>query len=200
MAHAIRFEKTGGPDVLAWQAVEVGKARSRPGPSSSQRGRAQLHRHLPTQRPLRAATAERARLRGAPASSRRSGPGSAASSPATGSPMPADRSAPMPTSAYSGRPPGPGSRRHHRPASGRDDAEGHDGLVSGAPHPSGEARRDDPDPCRGRRGRPDRLPVGKASRRDRHRHRRRRGEGGARQSGTAAIIRSSTGTRISSPG
>jgi NADPH:quinone reductase len=25
MAHAIRFEKTGGPDVLAWQAVEVGK-------------------------------------------------------------------------------------------------------------------------------------------------------------------------------
>jgi NADPH2:quinone reductase len=25
MAHAIRFEKTGGPDVLAWQTVEVGK-------------------------------------------------------------------------------------------------------------------------------------------------------------------------------
>ena len=25
MAHAIRFEKPGGPDVLAWQEVEVGK-------------------------------------------------------------------------------------------------------------------------------------------------------------------------------
>ena len=25
MAHAIRFEKTGGPDVLSWQQVEVGK-------------------------------------------------------------------------------------------------------------------------------------------------------------------------------
>ena len=25
MAHAIRFEKTGGPEVLTWQAVEVGK-------------------------------------------------------------------------------------------------------------------------------------------------------------------------------
>src|SRR5260370_24223884 len=25
MAHAIRFEKPGGPDVLSWQAVEVGK-------------------------------------------------------------------------------------------------------------------------------------------------------------------------------
>src|SRR5437588_5409393 len=25
MAHAIRFEKAGGPDVLEWQAVEVGK-------------------------------------------------------------------------------------------------------------------------------------------------------------------------------
>jgi NADPH2:quinone reductase len=25
MAHAIRFEKPGGPDVLSWQPVEVGK-------------------------------------------------------------------------------------------------------------------------------------------------------------------------------
>ena len=25
MAHAIRFEKTGGPEVLAWQEVTVGK-------------------------------------------------------------------------------------------------------------------------------------------------------------------------------
>src|SRR5258708_39768747 len=25
MAHAIRFEKAGGPDVLSWQTVEVGK-------------------------------------------------------------------------------------------------------------------------------------------------------------------------------
>jgi hypothetical protein len=25
MAHAIRFEKSGGPDVLSWQQVEVGK-------------------------------------------------------------------------------------------------------------------------------------------------------------------------------
>jgi NADPH2:quinone reductase len=28
MVHAIRFEKTGGPEVLAWQEVDVGK----PGP------------------------------------------------------------------------------------------------------------------------------------------------------------------------
>ena len=25
MAHAIRFEKSGGPDVLSWQQVQVGK-------------------------------------------------------------------------------------------------------------------------------------------------------------------------------
>src|SRR3974377_184565 len=31
MAHAIRFEKTGGPEVLAWQEVPVGRPGEGPG-------------------------------------------------------------------------------------------------------------------------------------------------------------------------
>ena len=42
---------------------------------------------------------------------------------------------------------------------------------------TGEARRHHRDPCRGRRRRPDRQPMGQASRRDRDRHRRQRRQG-----------------------
>lgn len=37
MVQAIRFEKTGGPDVLVWQKISVGK----PGP-----GQVRLHRTI----------------------------------------------------------------------------------------------------------------------------------------------------------
>ena len=43
--------------------------------------------------------------------------------------------------------------------------KGTDGAISPAPHLPGEARRHDPVPCRRRRRRPDRLPMGEASRR-----------------------------------
>ena len=95
MVHAIRFEKPGGPEVLAWQEVEVGK----PGP-----GQVRL-RHTAVglnfidtyQRsglyPCRCRAGSAARR---PGSSRRSGRASPISNPATASPMPAARSAPMP--------------------------------------------------------------------------------------------------------
>ena len=61
---------------------------------------------------------------------------------------------------------------------GGDDAEGPHGAISAAPHLQGESRRHDPVPCRGRRRRADRVPVGQAPGRDGHRHGRRQGEGG----------------------
>ena len=115
-----------------------------------------------------------------PASSKRSGPGVAG--------LQAGRSRRLCGRAdrrlcrgadHARRSPGADSRRHQRPRGRGDDAEGHDRLVSGAPHAPGEARRDDPVPCGGRRRRADCLPMGEASRRDGDRHRRRRREGGA---------------------
>ena len=48
MSHAIRFHKTGGPEVLQWEEVHVGE----PGPGEArvraQGDRPQLHRHLPS--------------------------------------------------------------------------------------------------------------------------------------------------------
>ena len=83
---------------------------------------------------------------------------------------------------------------------GRHDAEGHDGRLSPAPHLPCPGRRHDPVPCRRGRRRPDRLPVGEASRRDGDRHRglaRTRRGSPAR---TAATTSSCTGRRIFRPG
>ena len=54
----------------------------------------------------------------------------------------------------------------------RHPAQGHDGAISASPDPSREGGRDHRVPCRGGRGRPDRLPMGQASwrHRDRHHH------------------------------
>ena len=60
---------------------------------------------------------------------------------------------------------------------GGDDAEGPHGAIPAAAHLQGASRRHDPDPCRGRRRRPDRVPVGQAPGRDGDRHRRRQGQG-----------------------
>ena len=46
MTHAIRFHKAGGPEVLSWEEVQVGK----PGPGEARikphRGRSELRRYL----------------------------------------------------------------------------------------------------------------------------------------------------------
>ena len=61
MSHAIRFHKTGGPEVLVWEEVEIGKPRPRRGTRASHRRRCQLCRHLHTHWPLSSSFAERAR-------------------------------------------------------------------------------------------------------------------------------------------
>ena len=70
-----------------------------------------------------------------------------------------------------GRPAGENSRRHFRRAGGRDDAERHDGRLSAAAHLSGETRGHRTLPCGGRRRRTAVRPMGQASRGHGHRHR-----------------------------
>ena len=131
MTHAIRFHKTGGPEVLIWEEVSVGK----PGPGRSahapDRGRAQLCRHL---HPLRHSIRRRCRADLAArrrASSRRSAHGvtdlKAGDRVAYGAApigayaearvMPADRLRDA-------------ARRHQRQDRGGDDAEGDDDAIS----------------------------------------------------------------------
>ena len=117
-----------------------------------------------------------------PASSRRSGPGSADLKPG-------DRV------AYAGGPLGAYSEARVMPAdrlvpvpAGITDQQAAAMMLKGMTawylirrtH-AVKTRRDDPDPRRGRRGRAHRLPMGQASRRHRDRHGRRRREGRARQ-------------------
>ena len=51
MTHAIRFHKTGGPEVLVWEEVAGRQARPGRGAHPPHRGRSELRRHL---QPLRA--------------------------------------------------------------------------------------------------------------------------------------------------
>ena len=199
MAYAIRFEKPGGPDVLSWQEVEVGK----PGQGQVRlRHRAVGLNYIDTYHRSGLYSLPMPSGLGSEGGRRRRGGRTRGQRAEAGRPRRLCRRADRRLcrgAGHAGRPPRSGARRHHRPAGGGDDAEGHDRLVSRAPHPSGQTRRDDPDPCRGRRGRPHRLPMGKASRRHRDRHRRRSRKRRRSPSRTAAIIRSCTRTRISSP-
>ena len=199
MVQAIRFAKTGGPEVLEWQQVEIGK----PGP-----GQVRLKHSAVGLNYID--TYQRSGLYPMPMPSglgseaagiiEEVGPGVSGLKPGdrvayAGGPlgaycearvMPADRLVPVPDGIT-------------RPAGGGDDAEGHDRLVPDPPHPCGQTGRDDPDPRRGRRGRADRLPMGEASGRHRDRHGRRRSRRRRSPSRMAATIRSTTGRRISSP-
>ena len=143
MAHAIRFEKTGGPEVLSWQEVEVGK----PG-----QGQVRL-RHTAVGLNY-IDTYQRSGLYPLPLPS---GLGSEAAGVVEEvGPGVSELKARRPRrlcrrpdrrlcrgAGHAGRPSRPGAGRHHRPAGRGDDAEGHDRVVSGPPHPSGEtaARR-----------------------------------------------------------
>ena len=135
MVQAIRFAKTGGPEVLEWQQVEVGK----PGD-----GQVRL-RHTAVGLNY-IDTYQRSGLYPMPLPS---GLGSEAAGiveevgPGVSGLKPGDRV------AYAGGPLGaysearvmpadrlvPAARRHHRPAGRGDDAEGHDRLVPDPPHP-----------------------------------------------------------------
>ena len=63
----------------------------------------------------------------------------------------------------------------------RHPAQGHDGAISAAPDPSREGGRDHRVPCRRRRRRPDRRAMGQASGRHRDRHHHLAGESRAGQ-------------------
>ena len=181
MAHAIRFEKAGGPDVLSWLTVEVGK----PG-----QGQVRL-RHTAVGLNY-IDTYQRSGLYPMPVPS---GLGSEAAGvieevgPGVSGLKPGDRV------AYSGGPIGAYADERVMPADrlvplpeGITDQQAAAMMLKGMTawylvrrtHPV-KPRRDDPDPRRGGRGRPHRLPMGETSRRHRNRHGRRRRKGGARQ-------------------
>ena len=82
----------------------------------------------------------------------------------------------------------------------RDDAAGHDRALPAAPHLQGRPGDDDAVPRRRRRRRPHRLPMGEAPRRHHHRHRRLRREVRARQGRRRHARHQSTATRTSSSG
>ena len=46
MPKAIRIYETGGPEVMRWEDVDVGKPGERAGPRPAYCRRGQLHRHL----------------------------------------------------------------------------------------------------------------------------------------------------------
>ena len=198
MPKAIRFHKTGGPEVLVWEDVEVGD----PGA-----GQVRIRQHAvglnfvdvyhrtglyPMPLPSGARLGRRGRRRGGrrrrDASSRR----------ATASPTPRRRSGRTPRSGSTPRSGGEDPRRHLVRDRGRDDAEGHDRPVPDQAHVQGAAGDDRAVARRGRRRRPDRLPVAEGARRDGDRHRRlgRRRPRSRRR--TAASTRSSTRARTSS--
>ena len=201
MVHAIRFDKTGGPEVLLLAGGQTSASRGQARCGSSTRRSGSI-----TSTPISAAGSTRCRCRAGSAAEAAGiveevGPGVSGLKPgdrvayaggpigayAEGRVMPADRLVPVPD--------------------GITDQQAAAMMLKGMTawylvrrtHPV-KTRRDDPDPCRGRWGRADRLPMGQASRRHRDRHRRRRRKGRARQGSMAATIRSSIAARISSRG
>ncbi len=182
MPHAIRFHKTGGPEVLQWDEVQVGK----PGP-----GEARV-RHTAVGLNY-VETYFRSGLYPAPAMPSGLGTEAAGVVEEVGAGVSdvkvGDRV------AYVGGPLGAYSETRVMPAErlvvlpkGISDQQGAaimlKGLTSQYLHPSNlqsEEGRHDPLPCRRRRRRPHRLPMGEGAGRDRNRHGRHRGEGEARQ-------------------
>ena len=198
MTHAFRFHQTGGPEVLKWEDVPLGK----PGPgearcaiprsgstsSTSTAAPASIRR-----RPSPAGSASKAR-----AWSKKSEPGSTISSPASASPMAPGPSAPMPRRGTSRR------TGWCRCPKGISDQQAAAMMLKGMTAQYLMRRtykvktgRHHPVPRRGRRRRPDRLPMGQGARRHRHRHGRQRREGRARQGAWLRLTRSSTPARIS---
>ena len=197
MTHAIRFHKTGGPEVLVWEEVKLGK----PGA-----GEARI-RHTAVglnfvdiynrAGRLSGAVAERPRRRGCGR-----GRGSRLRRHRSQARRPrrlwrrADRRL-CRGAADPGRSPAQTARQHRRQDRRGHDAEGADGAISDPPDLSHQGRRDHPAACRGGRRRPDPGAMGQASRRHRDRHRRQRREGKARARRMAAPTPSSTPARIS---
>ena len=181
MTHAIRFHKTGGPEVLVWEEVKLGK----PGPGEARIRHTAVGLNFvdiynrsglyPAQLPSglggeAAGVVEevgRRRHRSEAGRPRRLW-------------RRADRRL-CRSAADPGRSSAETARRHRRQDRRRHDAEGPDDAIPDPPDLSRQSRRHHPAACRGRRRRPDPRPMGEASRRHRDRHRRQRREGKTRQ-------------------
>ncbi len=158
-----------------------GGRNRRPGPGPSAHpangGRAQLHRHLRAHGSLPAAVLPLHPRHGG--GGRRDGRGRgrarSQSGPARGLCGPNRRL--CRGTAHRGRPRGEAAGQDRRPDRGRDHAQGHDRAISLAANLQSRAGHDALVPCRGRRGRADRLPMGGVARRDRDRHRGLGGQG-----------------------
>ena len=181
MTHAIRFHRTGGPEVLVWEEVQVGK----PGP-----GEARI-RHTAVGLNF-IDIYNRSGLYPAQLPSGLGGEGAGVVEE-VGSGVtdlkPGDRVAygAAPIGAYAEARLIPADRLLKLPDSIDDKTaaammlKGLTVAVSYPPDLSRQSRRYHPAACGGRRRRPDPVAMGEASRRDRHRHRRQRREGEARQ-------------------
>ena len=197
MTHAIRFHKTGGPEVLVWEEVSVGK----PGPGEARIRHTAVGLNFvdiynrsgvyPAQLPSGLGSEAAGVVEEV-------GPGRHRSE--------AGRSRRLRRlaarrlfrgAADPGRPAVEAARRRRRQDRGGHDAEGADHPIPDPPDLSREGRRHHPAARRGRRRRPDPEPVGEASRRDRDRHGQQRREGEARQGTWLRSCRSSTRARIS---
>ena len=126
MTHAIRFHKAGGPEVLQWEEVQVGK----PGPGEARvRNTAVGLNYVDTYHrsglyPLSLPSGLGSE--GGRASSRRSARASPTSRRAIASPMAAGRWAPTPRARHAGRPAGRRCPTASAISRRRDDAEGPD--------------------------------------------------------------------------
>ena len=175
MSHAIRFYKTGGPEVLVWEEVEVGKPGGR-GARPPCRGRRQLYRHLHPPRPVPRDIAERHRHRGGRARrGNRSWRDRSQGRRSRGLHWRTARRL-CGRACHAGGPSGGAARWPLRNPGGSNDAQRADRTV---PHPAdiqGQERRHHPITCGGGRRRPHYLPMGEVAGCDRHRYREQRVE------------------------
>ena len=179
MAHAIRIHKTGNPDVLEWQEVEVGEPG--PGQARIRQEAAGLnfidvyHRTGLYKQKLPMTPGVEGAGRGRSGRSRRHQCQRRGSRRLCG----ADRRL-CGGAADRRRSPGEAARRHLDRAGGGHDAPGNDRPDAAAVRLPGSRGRHDPGPRRGRRGRPHHVPMGDGDRRNGDRDGRNRRESGTR--------------------
>ena len=190
---AWQIQKHGGPEEMRWRRDTAARARRGRGAHPPHRGGAQLPRHPGAARPalrevVSVGARHRERGRDRCGGTRRHRVQARRPRRDCG----AARLRLCRGADCAGRPHREAAGRHRRQDRRLNDGARHDRALSLEGHLHGEARRHHRDPRRGRRRRPDRQPMGEASRRNRDRHGRQRRQGGGCERRTAATTCSAT--------